>query len=41
MISAIENQDMSVSIGDDVIARSANRGNQQYKNRTGKPLFGY
>ena len=41
LISAIEKVDMEVKIGDDVIAKSANRGNQQYKNRTGKPLFGY
>ena len=41
LISAIEKLDMEVKIGDDVIAKSANRGNQQYKNRTGKPLFGY
>ena len=41
MIQAIEKQEMTVQIGDDVIAKSAHRGNQQYKNRTGKPLFGY
>lgn len=38
-ISAIENQDMSVSIGDETIARSAARGNKANINRTGKSLF--
>lgn len=39
IISAIDGVDMSVSIGDDVIANAANRGNNAYKKRTGKPLF--
>lgn len=39
IISAIEDVDMSVSIGDDQIAQAANRGNNNYKKRTGKPLF--
>ena len=38
-ISAIENQDMSISIGDETIARSAARGNKANKYRTGKSLF--
>lgn len=38
-ISAIENQDMSVSIGDETIARSAARGNKANIYRTGKSLF--
>lgn len=39
IIGAIDNVDMSVSIGDDIIAQSASRGNNNYKQRTGKPLF--
>ena len=39
VIAAINDVDMNVSIGDDVIAQSAKRGNDAYKNRTGKPLF--
>lgn len=39
MIAAIEGIDMEVSIGDDVIAASAKRGNDDYKRRTGKPMF--
>lgn len=39
IIGAIDNVDMSVSIGDDIIAQSANRGNNNYRQRTGKPLF--
>lgn len=38
-ISAIENQDLNVSIGDETIARSAARGNKANKYRTGKSLF--
>ena len=39
IITAIDNVDMDVRIGDDVIAHSAKRGNDGYKRRTGKPLF--
>ena len=39
IITAIDNVDMDVRIGDDVIAQSAKRGNDGYKKRTGKPLF--
>lgn len=39
IIDAIEDVDMTVSIGDDAIAEAANRGNNAYKRRTGKPLF--
>ena len=39
LLQALENIDMSVSIGDDVIARSAQRGNVAYRRMTGKPLF--
>ena len=39
LLDALENVDMSVSIGDDVIARSAQRGNVAYRRMTGKPLF--
>ena len=39
IISAIQDVDMSVSIGDDQIAQAANRGNNNYRKRTGKPLF--
>ena len=39
LLDALENVDMSVSIGDDVIARSAQRGNVAYKRMTGKPLL--
>lgn len=39
IISAIDGVDFSVSIGDDQIANAANRGNNAYKKRTGKPLF--
>ena len=39
LLDALENVDMSVSIGDDVIARSAQRGNMAYKRMTGKPLL--
>lgn len=39
LITALENIDMNVSIGDDVIAQSAYRGNQAYKRRTGRPLL--
>ena len=38
VIAAINDVDMNVSIGDDVIAQSAKRGSDAYKNRTGKPL---
>lgn len=39
VIAAINDVDMNVSIGDDVIAQSAKRGSDAYKNRTGKPLL--
>lgn len=39
LISTIETIDMSLTIGDDEIAQSAKRGNDEYRNRTGKPLF--
>ena len=39
VIAAIENQDLSVKIGDETIARSAQRGNAAYRNRTGKALL--
>lgn len=39
LIVALEGINMEVSIGDETIAQSAKRGNQAYKNRTGKPLF--
>lgn len=41
VIGAVEGVDMSVTIGDDVIAQSAARGANNYKRRTGKPLFAY
>lgn len=39
VIAAIEGKDLSVSIGDETIARSAQRGNAAYRNRTGKALI--
>lgn len=39
IISAIENQNLSVQIGDEQIARSAGRGNRDYYNRTGSQLL--
>lgn len=39
IISAIDDVDLSVSIGDDQIGNAANRANNAYKKRTGKPLF--
>ena len=39
LLQALESIDMSVNIGDDVIARSAQRGNVAYRRMTGKPLF--
>lgn len=39
VIKAIDGVDMSVSIGDDVIAQSAKRGNDAYKKRTGYALI--
>jgi len=39
VISAIEQKDLSVQIGDEQIARSAQRGNTAYYNRTGKALL--
>ena len=39
VISAINNVDMNVTIGDDIIAKSAARGNSNYQRMTGKPLI--
>lgn len=39
VIAAIENKDMSVSIGDEQVARSAQRGNKAHYQRTGKALI--
>lgn len=39
LIQAIEDKDTSLSIGDDVIANAAARGNNEYRRRTGKPLL--
>ena len=39
VIAAIENKDLEVTIGDEQIARSAQRGNTAYYNRTGKALL--
>ena len=39
VIAAIEGKDLSVNIGDEQIARSAQRGNSAYYNRTGKALL--
>lgn len=39
VITAIENKDLDVRIGDEAIARSAQRGNTAYYNRTGKALL--
>ena len=39
VIAAIENKDLSVSIGDEQVARSAQRGNTAYYNRTGRALL--
>lgn len=39
VIAAIEDKDLTVSIGDEQIARSAQRGNTAYKSRTGKALL--
>lgn len=39
VIAAIEDKDLSVSIGDEQIARSAQRGNSAYYNRTGRSLI--
>ena len=39
VIAAIENKDLAVSIGNEQIARSAQRGNAAYRNRTGKALL--
>lgn len=39
VIAAIENKDLDVRIGDEQIARSAQRGNTAYYNRTGKALL--
>ena len=39
VIKAIDGVDMSVSIGDDVIAQSTKRGNDAYKRRTGYALI--
>lgn len=39
--ASIEDKDFSITIGDDTIAASAQRGNKNYQRRTGKTLFGY
>lgn len=39
IIAAIENVDMNVTIGDDTIASAAKRGSDDYRRRTGKPMF--
>lgn len=39
LLVGLEQMNMEVCIGDDVIAQSAHRGNQAYRKRTGKPLF--
>lgn len=39
LIQAIKDKDTSLSIGDDVIANAAARGNNEYRRRTGKPLL--
>lgn len=39
IIAAIENQNLTVKIGDETIAKSAQRGNSAYKSRTGKALL--
>ena len=39
--ASIEDKDFSITIGDDTIAASAQRGNKNYQKRTGKTLFGY
>lgn len=39
LIQVIEDKDTSLSIGDDVIANAAARGNNEYRRRTGKPLL--
>lgn len=39
VIAAIEDKDLAVSIGDEAIARSAQRGNTAYRARTGKALL--
>ena len=40
LISAIQEKDLSVTLSDEAIARSASRGNNAYKKRTGKVLIG-
>lgn len=39
VIAAIEDKDLDVRIGDEQIARSAQRGNSAYRSRTGKALI--
>lgn len=39
VVQAINDQNLTVSIGDDIIANSASRGNQSYYNRTGAYLL--
>ena len=39
IISAIDGVDMTVQIGDDVIAKSAKRGSDEYRKRTGRTMF--
>lgn len=39
IISAIDDVDFQVNIGDEQIGNAANRANNNYRKRTGKPLF--
>lgn len=39
IISAIDGVDMTVQIGDDVIAKAAKRGSDNYRKRTGRTMF--
>lgn len=39
LLAGLEEISMEVSIGDETIAKAAQRGNQAYKRRTGRPLF--
>lgn len=41
VVSAIDNKDLDVRLGDDAIAASAQRGNKNYYRRTGQPLFSF
>lgn len=39
LIAAIDDKDLNISIGDDVIANAAANGNRKYYNRTGRNLI--